>query len=275
MIGDSMNMVENEEVLNINTPTKGKAQQLGFNKTRNTKVQPMQVSINLTDNQSPKKLAVSHKKKGSSLFQCFDESKGMHQNFRRHKHCGSQIEKLIGVESSLRNHYSRNVESLQSSPNKSKSSSKFSTCSKGDVIDVPVIDNDLSKEEGDIYQLNMKLKEEVEECKKLLQAKDTQMRIQNNKLNQNQKKIDILEQRLSQQGSPLQFAKYPTQPNILDTEELTEKQFLDSASNISVEQNLLLRSRPRLVEKLSLDLVVEQTCEKDTLTPNTIKSVCE
>ena len=50
---------------------------------------------------------------------------------------------------------------------------------------MPVIDNDLSKDEGDIYQLNMKLKEEVEECKKLLQAKDSQMRIQNNKLNQN------------------------------------------------------------------------------------------
>lgn len=56
---------------------------------------------------------------------------------------------------------------MQSSPNKSNSS-KFSKRSKGDVIDVPVIDNSLSRDEGDIYQINMKLKEEVEECKKLL-----------------------------------------------------------------------------------------------------------
>lgn len=65
----------------------------------------------------------------------------------------------------------------------------------------------------------------------------------------------------------MQFAKYPTQPQIIDnTDELTERMFLDSGSSmISVEQNLL-RSRPRQVEKLKLDLVVEQTCEKDTHT---------
>jgi len=39
------------------------------------------------------------------------------------------------------------------------------------------MENSLSREDGDIYQINMKLKEEAEELKKQLQAKDAQMRI--------------------------------------------------------------------------------------------------
>lgn len=68
------------------------------------------------------------------------------------------------------------MESLQASPKKS-TSSKFSARSKGDVVDVPGMENSLSREDGDIYQINMKLKEEAEELKKQLQAKDAQMRI--------------------------------------------------------------------------------------------------